>query len=290
MPPFMLFIAGYNLLFGNGIGSFLCKFVNSSTFGLMASSVLTMTAIALDRFFAITKPMRDIINKVILQRMIIAIWLVSLLVSSPLIYSYRLGQDNMGYFCYENWSPIFDEVTGSRIYTLIGFTIIYMVPFTTIAILYSLVAKHLWFRKIPGGHSETQQNVLKSRRKTVNMLIVVLIFFVICWLPLQVMTLLAYFSESTNINTEVLFAGEFLIRTNAAINPLLYVIFSSTFRQAVKNAFVRSTRRAGITNIMQNKNSRRKHISIDYFRQMSICHHNNDSSQLKIQLHQETSL
>lgn len=286
MPPFILGIAGYGLLVGGTLGSFLCKFVNSCTFGLMASSVLTMAAIAFDRFFAITKPMRDTINMVILQRIVIAIWLISFLTSSPLIYSIRLGEDKIGSFCYEEWSPIFDEETGSRMYTLFGFVVIYMLPFISIAVLYSLVARHLWFGKSPfmASNGQTQINLLKPRRKVVIMLITVLIFFIICWLPLQIMTLLAYFSE-IQVNREILFMGEFLVRTNAAINPILYVIFSSTFRQAVKDAFVRSRRTTShsiINTSPEKENSdRRMSVPVSYFRKMSIYHHNDSSSSIK---------
>ncbi|XP_031559983.1 QRFP-like peptide receptor [Actinia tenebrosa] len=285
MPPFILGIAGYGLLVGGTLGSFLCKFVNFSVFSLMASSVLTMTAIAFDRFFAITKPMKDIINMVVLQRVVIAIWLISFVTSSPLIYSFQLGQDNIGCFCYEEWSPIFDEETGSRIYTLFDFIVIYMVPFLTIAVLYSLIARHLWFGKSSSSNGrQTQINLLRSRRKVVIMLITVIFFFIICWLPLQILTLLAYFSEIQD-NREVLFMGEFLIRTNAAINPLLYLIFSSTFRQAVKETFVRShtTRNPTIeiTSPEKGNSGRRMSVPISYFSKNSIYHHNDSFLNLK---------
>ena len=237
MPVFMLQIVDTGLNIGGSVGTFLCKFINPCAFGLMASSVLTMTAIALDRYLAVKRPLQVVMEMKMLKGILISIWTLSFLaVSLPMTFAYKLRQENGTYYCLESWTEsTTDNDAISRIYTIILFIIMYLIPFTTMGGLYIVVAHHLWCRPTPGPFHPVRRYLTISRRKVVRMLVAVWICFVVCWLPLQVITLLVFFHDD-DIPSGVYFAAEFLTRANGAINPFLYVIFSRVFRKATVKA------------------------------------------------------
>ncbi|XP_001638985.2 QRFP-like peptide receptor [Nematostella vectensis] len=234
MPPFMVNITGRGLLVGGSAGLAACKIVNSSAFGLMASSVLTMTAIAFDRYIAIIKPMNHIMTGKLLKAIVLGIWIVSIAIMIPLIIVLTVDNYKDDFYCDENWKEIAsNSVFASKVYTVMLFIIIYIIPFTTMTVLYSIIGQKLWFKKaVRNVNREQQRLVVCQRRRIVCMLVVVLVAFVCCWLPLQIVTFMAYFSD-THIPRPLYFTGEFLVRANGALNPLVYFTFSKTFKREV---------------------------------------------------------
>lgn len=234
VPPMVTGILGHPFSVHGHLGTFICKFMNAMAFGLIASSVLTLAAIAYDRFFAIVFPLRKLKIQTYLKRIIISIWICSTLVMSPMLYAMRLYEDNNTSFCYEDWSPYFDTNKASQTYTVTLFIVIYLIPFITMLILYSLISHFLWFRKIPGnGNETTRRRVIASRRKVIRMLITIVLCFILCWLPLQIVTFSVYFGN-VELPYDFFFVSEFLIRANGAINPMIYAAFNESFRSGFK--------------------------------------------------------
>ena len=98
------------------------------------------------------------------------------------------------FYCYEDWSPYFDTDDASKAYTIASFIVIYMVPFTTTIIFYSLISHYLWLRKIPGnGNKSSKRRVTASRRKIILMLITIVFCFIVCWLTVQIVIFSLFF-------------------------------------------------------------------------------------------------
>lgn len=234
IPPLVTGILGHPFSVHGHLGTFICKFMNAMGFGLIASSVLTLAAIAYDRFFAIVFPLRKLKIQTYLKWIIVSIWICSTLVMSPMLYAMRLYEDNNSSYCYEDWSPYFDTARASQTYTVALFIVIYLIPFITMLILYSLISHFLWFRKIPGsGNETTRRRVMASRRKVIRMLITIVLCFIFCWLPLQIVTFSVYFGN-VELPYDFFFVSEFLIRANGAINPMIYAAFNENFRSGFK--------------------------------------------------------
>lgn len=234
IPPLVTGILGHPFSVHGHLGTFICKFMNAMGFGLIASSVLTLAAIAYDRFFAIVFPLRKLKIQTYLKWIIVSVWICSTLVMSPMLYAMRLYEDNNSSYCYEDWSPYFDTAKASQTYTVALFIVIYLIPFITMLILYSLISHFLWFRKIPGsGNETTRRRVMASRRKVIRMLITIVLCFIFCWLPLQIVTFSVYFG-SVELPYDFFFVSEFLIRANGAINPMIYAAFNENFRSGFK--------------------------------------------------------
>lgn len=234
IPPLVTGTLAHPFSIRGGLGTFICKFMNGMAFGLIASSVLTLAAISCDRFFAIVFPLRKLKVQAYLKWSITSIWICSALVMSPMLYAMRLHEDDNSSYCYEDWSPYFDTDKASQTYSVVLFIVIYLIPFITMLILYSLISHFLWFRKIPGsGNEATRRHVMTSRRKVIRMLITIVVCFIFCWLPLQIVTFSVYFGN-VELPLEFFFVSEFLIRANGAVNPMIYAVFNENFRSGFK--------------------------------------------------------
>uniref|UniRef100_A0A3Q2VG57 Growth hormone secretagogue receptor type 1 n=1 Tax=Haplochromis burtoni TaxID=8153 RepID=A0A3Q2VG57_HAPBU len=119
----------------------------------------------------------------------------------------------------------------------------FLVPLCILGVVYSLIGRTLWLR--PKSSRRDQ-----SHRNTVKMLGVIVLAFVLCWLPFHVgrtifslslvfsdtyappdthLYFLYYLSQYFNLVSSVLFY------LSAAINPLLYNLMSARYRHAVRS-------------------------------------------------------
>ena len=155
---------------------------------------------------------------------------------TPMLYAMRLGEKDGFVFCYEDWSPYFNSDTASKGYTVALFIVVYMVPFTAMLTFYSLISYFLWFRKTPGVSSSKSGKPCKTmnRHRIIRMLLILVLFFIICWLPLQIVTF-SYFFGDSELPGGFFFASELLIRANGAVNPIIYTLFSGRFRGGLKS-------------------------------------------------------
>lgn len=239
MPPlFVMIFQGYNWAMDNrGRGIFFCQVVNFVQYLLVAVSVLTLAAIAFDRFFAIMMPLKRIINKRVFNWILLVIWVISAAVATPLLYSLRVIEVNGDLSCEENWAPAFDNETAPKVYTILLFSVVFCFPLCIITVLYAIICRHLWFTKPPGEtEREESKNLIKrrnSRKKVVRMLITVVVVFLISWLPLQIANFLLFF-QNAEISEPIYFTCEFLMRASCALNPAVYVIFSENYRHGFK--------------------------------------------------------
>ncbi|KAM4716406.1 growth hormone secretagogue receptor type 1-like [Anableps anableps] len=116
----------------------------------------------------------------------------------------------------------------------------FLVPLCILGLVYTLIGRTLWLR--PKSSRRDQ-----SHRSTVKMLGVIVLAFVLCWLPFHVgRTILSvslgsgaerqdtyYLSQYFNLVSSVLFY------LSAAVNPLLYNLMSARYRLAVHSLIYR---------------------------------------------------
>ena len=154
MPP--LFVSIFNgyawALATRGRGIYFCKVVNFAQYMLVPVSVLTLAAIAFDRFFAILMPLKRIINKRVFYWILLVIWITSLAVATPTLYSLRVIESNGGLSCDENWAPAFDNETAPMIYMLVLFSVMLCLPLCIITVLYTIICRHPFFNQAAWGN------------------------------------------------------------------------------------------------------------------------------------------
>lgn len=222
--------------FGGIMGMITCKILHFSVTLSIAASILSLIVIALDRFVAVAYPFKRLrsIRKISATSGII--WVLSVILSSPYLYSYKavLVQDG-NYHCFVMWEPLADSLRASRIYFTFVFISLYIVPLFVIAVFYCIISIKLWVRQIPGNPTAANiRHAELGKRRTIKMLIIVVIVFALCWLPAHLMHYFNFYDEKTTRKLpELLYLFAFGVsHANSAINPYLYIILSRNFRRA----------------------------------------------------------
>lgn len=118
-------------------GAFLCKAIPFILGITIFSSVGTLIAIAADRYRAIVHPLLPRIRTRHAIMIIAAIWIVALIYPTPLLIYQKLTEEGM---CEETEWP---SDKGRKIYTVIIFVVLYLVPLIAISVLYFLICHNL---------------------------------------------------------------------------------------------------------------------------------------------------
>lgn len=229
--------AGQQVFWFEGAGGvILCKVIVFVQGLSMACSVLTLIAIAVNRFFAVFYPLRMGVSKSLSAFTIGFIWLVSIATASPMLYAMKVVETEVGNLqCIEQWSPAFDGETAHKNYTLFLLTLLYALPLAAITVLYTAVVRKVWKRQVPGNLTAPNQLVeLATKKRVLRMLITVVIVFGLCWLPYYTYLLL-HFIVNGCPPASVMFIGLFLGHANSAINPCIYAIFNKECRGSLRS-------------------------------------------------------
>ena len=231
----------------NGVFSdMICKIIPFIQSLSIASSVLTLTAIAFDRFLAVMFPLKRYIPFRVSYGIIAVVWIVAIAVNSPILYAQKVIMFKGEWFCREIWTPAFTE-EASKHFTIVIFVVFYLVPLLTMLLLYSFIVLKLWVRKVPGNQTaENQRRSDKSKKKVLIMLMTVVILFALCWLPVYISQFISFFDKDNfpcGPPVVLSFMGYFLGHANSAINPTIYAIFNSNFRKGFKDILLCRCRR-----------------------------------------------
>lgn len=234
-------ITGRYHWFDGILGIIVCKSASFLSDSTVSCSILTLTAIAFERFCLVTFPLKKIVTKRIVKFMILAIWLVSFLSVSPLLYAMTIKEINGVIYCYEEWSPLFDQEAAAKVYTVIMFVLLYALPLLIICVFYSCVVYKIWIRPVPVACRSNRAGEIDARKKVLRMLIIVVVVFALCWLPLHISLFLYFFQSNEYLcgipqgGFSIGSVGLLLGHATSAINPCLYVAFNKDIRKGFRN-------------------------------------------------------
>ena len=225
-------LQGHEWLVDGILGLVLCKTVPSLHAISILVSVLTLLAMAADRFLVIVFPLRKKLSLSSSKQIASFIWLLSLAVRIPYIYSLRTEvRESTGELrCVVDVKKAFGNSQAREIYYTSLSVVFYGLPFVAITSLYSVIIKTLRQEKPQGNGSRLSQETLhRASRKLFCMLLAITAAFVICWLT--------YFMAQVvhdPIPCSLRFWRLFLAHVNCSLNPLLYAVFNDKFRQGYK--------------------------------------------------------
>lgn len=117
-----------------------------------------------------------------------------------------------------------------RIYRIVLVIVQFAVPFCVISFVYIQMAVKLWGSKTPGNaQNERDKALLRNKKKVVKMLVIVVVLFGVCWLPLQTYNILEVSMPTINsyryINI-IWFMCDWLAMSNSCYNPFIYGIYN----------------------------------------------------------------
>jgi hypothetical protein len=226
-------------------------------------STLSLTVIALDRFFAVKFPMKRIITRGRAKKVIATIWLSSFLASSPLLYASSYRNINSQLVCPKSWAPL--PKNSYLIYVCTHFVLFYVIPLGVMGVLYSITVHKLWVRRIPGNVTEANQRLEQHTKMNVlKMCITVVVVFAFCWLPLYVTQVISVSkilkcAVSSSVNVIIVF----LAHTYYSINPCIYFAFSKDYRRGFLRIF------RPLINLCRSKHAR-GHLRNSHMLEMSL--------------------
>lgn len=216
------------------------------------ASVLTIVAFTVERYLAICHPFSTYVmsnlNRVLY--VISVIWAFSIMSAAPIAY-YR----EISFIRYP--PPDGPNIPESAICALdtkfhglyeMSTLVFFIIPLTVLVIMYSKIAKKLNIREenhsngqFSGGANDSKCKQLRSKKKIVRMLCVIVITFFISWAPFHAQRLFFIYGRHWeyyyHIN-EALFtiAGVFYY-LSCTINPIIYNVMSRRYRSAFRRTF-----------------------------------------------------
>ena len=208
-------------------GSFVCHVAPFIQATSVYVSTLTMSFIAIDRFQAILRPMKPrVSSKVSSCLAIVIIWMTSCIFSLPFLLFNRLVEDG-NYFstkpvvrcqvCY----PEPHQDLYKKSINVATFVLQFAIPLTIMVCLYTKIGMKIWSRVTIGATTREQEiRQLSAKRRTIVMLLVVAIVFVLCWLPFNLYHLLTDFGLSNDFNTFIVV--HWIAMSSVCYNPFIY--------------------------------------------------------------------
>uniref|UniRef100_A0A671XLA1 Growth hormone secretagogue receptor type 1 n=1 Tax=Sparus aurata TaxID=8175 RepID=A0A671XLA1_SPAAU len=222
------------------LGDLVCKLTMFLSECVTFCTILHITFLSLERYLAVCWPIaaKTLLTRRRTRALIGCLWLGAVVSAAPVLVMVRVevvGGEELGL---GGWREdggecrVTDYAFSSGL--LSAMTIVsnlyFLVPFCILGLVYSLIGRTLWLR--PKSSRRDQ-----SHRHTVKMLGVIVLAFVLCWLPFHVGRTIFFFTHDASflysLSQYVNLVSSVLFYLSAAINPLLYNLMSARYRHAV---------------------------------------------------------
>ena len=242
MPFSVAFLYRGSLWIGGTLGSITCKALFYVMPVFISASVFTMMLISFDRFYAVFFPLKE---KFFQKPKVLSaiIWILSFGLMTPYVLMSQTHEIRPGvYYCLQEWpwAPSNDtDLTETykvlKSFHISVFVIVYALPLSITIIIYSLICRKLWLRKIPGNVTDTNLAAEKRlKRKVTRLLVITCVVFAVCWFPVYVNNYFWYVrpDQSHKLPLKVKLLFNRLAHANSALNPCLYILLNENFRKA----------------------------------------------------------
>ncbi|CAM1296159.1 PRLHR (predicted) [Pycnogonum litorale] len=217
-------------------GELLCYLLPYAQGVSIYISTLTLTSIAVDRYFVIIYPFKRRMKVNTCVVIIICVWLVAGLFTSPYCINMKWFQYGDNDYCEENWTD--DKIKHAFAFstTILQFA----VPFAVMAFCYLKVSVRLGERAKakPGAKSSQKEDADRERKKRTNrMLIAMVAIFGVSWLPLNVFNLIGDLHKPSmdwEYRNFSFLLTHVIAMSSTCYNPFLYAWLNENFRKEFK--------------------------------------------------------
>ncbi|KAG8548242.1 hypothetical protein GDO81_025996 [Engystomops pustulosus] len=193
-------------------GDFLCKFIWFLFFLNMATSVLQLMVISLDRCVSVVFPVwcHNYRTRRLALVVVLIIWVISATLTLPsYIFRRTVGNDGIACITYygKTWVP------------MMRFILFFLVPFIIIISCYVTIVLRI-----------KDKTIIKSS-KPFRLIISVVTSFFVCWFPYHFSVLFGIYGTKNNFSRFGNPVSVDLMLFNSCINPILYVFIGRDFKQ-----------------------------------------------------------
>ncbi|ELU05381.1 hypothetical protein CAPTEDRAFT_54029, partial [Capitella teleta] len=229
IPNFTAFqYATENWIFGGAFCKIMHYLVNVTAY----VTVYTLVLISVVRYATIVKGMATVRlrTKKNIVIAILSIWVVVLILNTPVILSYGINKPKPGVYACVHISLKHAQKIFSTF-----FVFAYLLPLIVIAILSICILHHLRSQRPTALKGKKTD---QKKRKAGRLLILVVVVFAILWLPVHIHLLLAYFGKLPEAPWYQAFSVLFNLMAyfNECVNPIIYNQASKEFRDAFREA------------------------------------------------------
>ncbi|XP_072045968.1 prolactin-releasing peptide receptor-like [Amphiura filiformis] len=235
-------------------GQAACKIVFYVYLTSCVVSILSLTAVSIERFVAVRYPLksRRYLTLGNAKIMVMVIWIVGAIYATPALYAYNIADQvrdgEVVYNCYLR----LPTYTAFQVWFLLYYMIpLCLIPITIISLCYIAIIQTIFSRAMPGEQQlskmkddtrETNGVDDKSRKESakkkkelkqlIAMLVLIIVLFMLCWFPYFAFFVLWSFKAFYwSFEVEKVFNFiNLLAIMNSAMNPLIYAFFSPVFR------------------------------------------------------------
>lgn len=223
------------------LGDFMCKMLLPLRDVFILVSLVTITTLSLERYWLITKPLQHQGNKSVAKVVLICIWIAAYLVNGvPLLLRTRLLKSQDGVSCGLNYPSDLHM----KIHVGFGIAII-LIPFLIVTFCYVAIGitlqnvykkrnQNMLHGYDEAGNKHTVTLILRSRR-LVKVLVVLLVAFAICNLPVVFYVLVHFFYKFKQFEHRKTLYTFFqcMIAYGSGVNPLILLLMASEYRLCI---------------------------------------------------------
>ncbi|XP_017313562.1 somatostatin receptor type 5 isoform X1 [Ictalurus punctatus] len=224
------FMSTQNVLSYWPFGSFLCRVVMTTDSLNQFTSIFCLTVMSIDRYLAVVHPLRSSRwrRPRVAKAVSAAVWTTSFIVVLPVVI-FSDVQDKFN-SCNMSWpEPHTIWPVAFILYTsVLGF----FAPLLVICVCYVLIVVRV---KASGARTGLGRR-RRSERKVTRMVVVIVVAFVLCWLPFYTVNIvnLIFHLPENSVMVGVYFFSVSLTYANSCANPVLYGFLSDNFRQSFR--------------------------------------------------------
>ena len=222
------------------LGSILCKLVTFAMDVTTAVSILSMLAIAVERFRAVVYPTKPTLITVLRCRQIVALtWVLSALNYSVYFYTFFSREIGTKTHCFVKWHHDKERhLRAKTVFYTCHIALLVVIPMVIITILYTAVVISLHGQKTRIAFhlsSEPLRRRVKQNKKIILMLIAVVVF-AFSYLPSGILLILLLYSPRSvqKFASSVSFVAIFLVYVPSAVNPVIYFTSNNCYRQGLR--------------------------------------------------------
>ncbi|XP_007458415.1 PREDICTED: melanopsin isoform X2 [Lipotes vexillifer] len=211
-----------------------------AVFGI--TSMITLTAIALDRYLVITRPLATVgmVSKRRAALVLLGVWLYALAWSLPPFFGWSAYVPE-GLLTSCSWDYV-SFMPSVRAYTMLLFCFVFFLPLLIIIYCYIFIFKAIretgqalqtFGAGEGGGECPWQRQRLQNEWKMAKIELLVILLFVLSWAPYSTVALMGFAGYAHVLTPYMNSVPAVIAKASAIYNPIIYAITHPKYRMAI---------------------------------------------------------